>query len=37
MNTLKDNTLGDLPYTQGRLKHTMGPGQKKRMGPIVIE
>ena len=21
---------------QGRLKHTMGPGQKKRMGPIII-
>ena len=23
-------------YAQGRLKHTMGPGQKKRMGPIIM-
>ena len=23
-------------YIQGRLKHTMGPGQKKHMGPIII-
>ena len=23
-------------YVQGRLKHTMGPGQKKHMGPIII-
>ena len=23
-------------YIQGRLKHTMGPGQKKSMGPIII-
>ena len=23
-------------WYQGRLKHTMGSGQKKRMGPIII-